>query len=188
MITIMAQLIFTAGCVAPDGRPDNTGTGALVGGMFGALVGAAASGRHAGRNALIGGLAGALAGGLVGHMVDRDQEARLRADYPQTYQVIQYNDAVYYQQQQAAAPPQTPPPGAALPPETADAQAAPKPVPLSIEDIKALDAAGVKKDVIITEIQRSQAVYSAADVDALAKSNPKIDPDVLSAMRKAGPG
>ena len=184
-ITVLSvELLTTVGCESPDGRPDNTGTGAIVGGIFGAVVGAATGGRHAGQNALIGGLAGAVAGGLVGHMIDRDQQARLQAQSPQTLQTIQYNDAVYQRQQQVAqapAPPQAP--SGQTPPAAAPAEA---PVPLTLDDIKALDSAGVKKDVIITEITRSKAVYTPADIASLQQSNPNIDPAVIEAMKKSG--
>ena len=40
---------------------------------------------HGGEDALIGAAAGALAGGLIGNSMDREQEARLRAQAPQTY-------------------------------------------------------------------------------------------------------
>jgi uncharacterized membrane protein len=186
ILALSAELLLTAGCQSPDGRPDNTGTGALVGGLFGAVVGAAAGGRHAGRNALIGGLAGAVAGGLVGHMIDRDQQARLQAQSPQTLATIQHNDAVYQQQQQAAqAPAQAPTqPSAQTPAQAQDAPPADKPIPLTVDDIKALDSAGVKKDVIIAEIERSKAVYTQADITALQQSNPNIDPAVIEAMKK----
>lgn len=194
MAILSAELLATTGCQSPDGRPDNTGTGALVGGIFGAVVGAAAGGHHAGRDALIGGLAGAVAGGLVGHMIDRDQQARLQAQSPQTLAVIQHNDAVYYQQQQAAAqasgsaappaPATVPSPATPAPAAGQQAPAADAPIPLTVDDIKALDSAGVKKDVIIAEITKSKAVYTPADIAALQQSNPNIDPAVIEAMKK----
>ena len=67
--------------------PDRTGTGALAGGGIGAASGAligSASG-SAGEGALIGGAVGAIAGGLIGHSMDMDEQARLRAQAPQTY-------------------------------------------------------------------------------------------------------
>jgi outer membrane lipoprotein SlyB len=84
---LMAALVLvSAGCVNPDGSPNNTGSGALIGGAFGALTGAAIGGRgHGGPDALIGAAAGALAGGLIGNAADREQEARLKAEAPQTY-------------------------------------------------------------------------------------------------------
>jgi len=69
----MAGLL--AGCVSPNGRPDNTGTGALVGGASGAAIGALADRRNPGAGALIGGAAGLVAGGLIGHAVDQQQAA-----------------------------------------------------------------------------------------------------------------
>jgi hypothetical protein len=78
--------VLLTGCVAPDGRPDYTGTGALEGGAIGAASGAIIGGpRNAGAGALIGAAAGLIAGGLIGHSMDQAQESRLREDSPQTY-------------------------------------------------------------------------------------------------------
>lgn len=87
LVLVMAAASFTlSGCVNPDGTQNNTGTGALVGGAMGALTGAAIGGhRHGGEDALIGAAAGALAGGLIGNLMDRDQQARLKAQSAQTY-------------------------------------------------------------------------------------------------------
>jgi hypothetical protein len=75
--------VLLAGCVNPDGSPNNTGSGALVGGAMGALTGAAIGGaRHAGPDALIGAAAGALTGALIGNSADREQEARWHAVAP----------------------------------------------------------------------------------------------------------
>ncbi len=167
---VSLELVLTTGCVNPDGTQNNTGTGALIGGAIGILAGAATGGRHHGENALIGGLAGALAGGLIGNMIDRQQQQRLQQQSPQTWQTIQHNDAVYQQQQQAAQA-QTPSPAA----ETL--------VPLTVDDIKALDSAGVKKDVIIEEIKRSKSVYTQSDITALQQSNSNIDPAVIECMK-----
>ena len=181
---VLLELVLTNGCVEPNGQPNNTGTGALAGGVFGAVVGGLAGGRHAGRDALIGGLAGAVVGGLVGHMIDRDQQQRLQAQSPQTWQTIQHNDAVY-QQQQPTAPPPVQAPAQAQPTQT---QAAPAEalIPLTVDDIKALDAAGVKKEAIVAEIARSKSVYTQADIAALQQSDPNIDPAVIECMKKTG--
>lgn len=81
-----ASAVVLTGCQNPDGSQNNTGSGALIGGVFGALTGAAIGGRnHGGQDALIGAAAGALAGGLIGNAADREQEARLKAQAPQTY-------------------------------------------------------------------------------------------------------
>src|ERR1035441_3592358 len=93
---IAASAVALTGCVNPDGSQNNTGTppllendpgpGALIGGACGARTGAALGGRHrGGPDALIGAAAGALAGGLIGNAADREQEARLKAEAPQTY-------------------------------------------------------------------------------------------------------
>jgi hypothetical protein len=76
-----------AGCYYPQGQPDNTASGALAGGATGAIIGS--MGRHPGPGALVGGVVGALIGGIVGHGMDQAQEARLRAQAPQTMQRIE---------------------------------------------------------------------------------------------------
>lgn len=78
--------VLLTGCVNPDGTQNNTGTGAIIGGALGALTGAAIGGsQHGGPDALIGAAVGAVGGGLIGNSMDREQEARLRAEAPQTY-------------------------------------------------------------------------------------------------------
>ncbi len=79
MMTLTALVSTLTGCVTQSGRPDNTGTGALIGGATGAGIGALADRRNPGAGALIGGAAGLIAGGLIGHSVDQDNEARRRA-------------------------------------------------------------------------------------------------------------
>lgn len=83
---------LVTGCYSPDGRPDNTATGALAGGAFGAFTGAVVGGpRNGGAGALIGAAAGAVAGGLIGHSIDEQQQARLRSEAPQTYTRVEQN-------------------------------------------------------------------------------------------------
>lgn len=85
-LAVAASSVLLTGCVNPDGTTNNTGTGILAGGAFGALTGAMIGGpRHAGPDALIGAAAGAVAGGLIGNAADQEQDARLRAQAPQTY-------------------------------------------------------------------------------------------------------
>lgn len=182
-------LVLTGGCLSPDGSTNNSTTDAIVGGAFGALVGAATGGRHAIVGSLIGASAGALAGGLIGHQIDAQQQAVLQEEYPQTWSTIQYNDQVTQQQQQyqpqpAYAPP--PPPDTEPPATTTTAPPAGSgaaPTPLTVNDIKALTAAGVKPDVIKQEIQESGASYSAADVTAVQSANPPVDPSVIAYMQ-----
>lgn len=82
-LTTVGLACLLAGCVNPDGSPNNTGSGALVGGAVGALAGAAIGGsRHGGPDALIGAAAGALTGALIGNSADREQEAHWRAVAP----------------------------------------------------------------------------------------------------------
>lgn len=66
-------------CATPSGQPDNTASGAVIGGATGAVVGGAAAGAP-----IAGALVGAVAGGIVGHGLDQAQEARLKAQAPQT--------------------------------------------------------------------------------------------------------
>lgn len=85
-MAVAAIALLVTGCETPEGTPDNTGTGALMGGAVGAISGAAIGGpRNGGAGALIGAAAGVIAGGLIGHQIDQDQQARLRAQAPQTY-------------------------------------------------------------------------------------------------------
>ena len=86
ILALSGAAVLLTGCVNPDGSPNNTGTGALIGGAFGALTGAAIGGpRHGGEGALIGAAAGTLTGALIGNSADQEQQARLRAQAPQTY-------------------------------------------------------------------------------------------------------
>jgi len=88
VLTAACMALLLTGCINPDGSTNNTGSGALIGGAFGALTGAAIGGRHGGPEALFGAAAGALAGGLIGNAADREQEARLKVQAPQTYERI----------------------------------------------------------------------------------------------------
>ncbi len=88
VLTLTALSGLLTGCYTSSGRPDNTGTGALVGAASGASIGALADRRNPGVGALIGGAAGLVAGGLVGHSVDEQNEARRQyysAPPPPTY-------------------------------------------------------------------------------------------------------
>ncbi|MFM2294575.1 MAG: hypothetical protein RLZZ350_988 [Verrucomicrobiota bacterium] len=84
--------LMLTGCVSPyDGSPNRTGTGALTGGALGAGTGAliGSTRGHAGEGALIGAAVGLLAGGLVGHSMDQEEQSRLRAQAPQTYERVE---------------------------------------------------------------------------------------------------
>jgi outer membrane lipoprotein SlyB len=141
-LALAASAVVLTGCVNPDGTQNNTGSGALIGAGSGALIGGA-NGRGGG-GALIGAAVGALAGGLIGNAIDQDQQARLRAQSPQTYVRVDQGQ------------------------------------PLGVADVKALAAAGVGDNVIISQIRNSHTVYhlSAADIIDLRDSgvsNPVID-------------
>ena len=85
-LSLGGMAVLLTGCQNPDGTQNHTGSGVLIGGAIGALTGAAIGGHnHGGQDALIGAGAGALAGGLIGNSMDREQEARLKAQSPQTY-------------------------------------------------------------------------------------------------------
>jgi outer membrane lipoprotein SlyB len=176
---VSVGLLLMTGC--------DTGTGALsgaaIGAGLGAIVGHATGNTAAG--AAIGAGLGAMTGAVIGH-INAQQQAQLQQQSPQTLATIKHNDEVAQQQQ--AAPSQTPPPqtqaspGQSPPPPATEAL-----IPLTVDDIKALDSAGVKKDVIIAEIQKSKSVYTAQDIAALQQSNPNIDPAVIDCMKKTNP-
>ena len=84
----MAAMVLT-GCETPYGTPDRTGTGALAGAGIGAFSGAVLGGRNAGEGALIGGAIGAITGGLIGHSLDQQEQERLRAEAPETYERVE---------------------------------------------------------------------------------------------------
>ena len=83
--TLLVLAVSLAGCTYPNGRPDNTASGALIGGASGAAIGAIADRRAPGVGALIGGAAGLVAGGLIGHSVDQANEARYQSPPPPVY-------------------------------------------------------------------------------------------------------
>ncbi len=203
--TVISCILLTSlpGCTSPDGRPNNTATGALAGGLFGGVVGALAGGpRHSGRNAFFGAAAGVVAGALVGHMIDQEQRERLREQSPQTWATIQHNDYVLQQQSQPPSGQPAPPPAVGAPPQTpvpavASTSAGPpvaspnaqgqtadqNVVPLTLEDIKALATAGVKPDVIIKEIENSKAVFGPQDIAAAEQTNPPMAASILDFMK-----
>ena len=90
ILSLAGSTAFLSGCVNEDGTQNNTGSGALIGGALGAITGAAIGGNNhnAGGGAAIGAAAGLLVGGLIGNSMDQEQQARLRAQAPQTYQHV----------------------------------------------------------------------------------------------------
>lgn len=91
-LTGAAVIIALTGCETYEGTPDRTATGALVGGAVGAtaggLIGSTSrynSSANAAAGALIGGAIGAITGASIGHSMDQEEQARLRAQAPQTY-------------------------------------------------------------------------------------------------------
>ena len=101
MVTLVAGLALT-GCYTPQGRPDYTASGALAGGATGAVIGSMASHGH-GPGAIVGGAMGAIVGGLIGHGLDQEQEARLRAQSPQTMQRVEQGQPLTEQDVEALA-------------------------------------------------------------------------------------
>jgi outer membrane lipoprotein SlyB len=86
VLLLAGSSVVLTGCVNPDGTPNNTGSVALIGGVLGAFTGAVIGGpRNGAAGALIGAGAGAAGGSLIGYSMDQEQDARLRAQAPQTY-------------------------------------------------------------------------------------------------------
>ena len=56
-------------------------------------------------------------------------------------------------------------------------------MPLKVDDIKAMTAAGIKPQAIIDAIKESKTAYSPADIDAVQQANPPVDPTVISYMK-----
>jgi len=171
VLALAAEVCLTTGCQSPDGTTNHTATGALVGGLFGAAVGLAAGGRHRAADAIILGTSGAIAGSLIGNAMDHDQRTCLRVYYPQTYQVVQYNEA--------AAVPAAAAPAAGTPPP-----AEPAPRALTLADIQALAAAGLKPEAINQEIELSHPKYSPDDLVQAGQSQPPLDPQVVECMKR----
>ncbi len=170
---VSVTLMLTTGCVAPNGTPNNTATGGLLGGGLGALLGAAADRSNPGAGALIGAAAGLITGAIAGHIMDQinaRQRAQLQQQSPQTLQTIQHNDQIVQQQKAATS-------------TTGQAPSAEAPTPLTVDDIKALTSAGVKKDNIIQEIGDSKATFSPGDIALAQQANPPVDPAVIECMK-----
>ncbi len=109
---------------------------------------------------------------------------------------IQHNDQVAAAAQPnnagGAGTPASPPPAnnpapsnnpsvASNPPPAA---APDKPIPLGVDDIKAMSSSGIKEDVICGAITESQAVYHPQDIAAVQSATPPIDPKVIDCMKQ----
>jgi hypothetical protein len=79
---LVAIQLSVAGCMSPRGTPDYTATGALAGGAAGVIIGSMSHNPRAG--VVVGGAVGTVVGSIIGHSLDEAQEARLRAQEPQT--------------------------------------------------------------------------------------------------------
>lgn len=104
------------------------------------------------------------------------QQAYLQQNSPHTWNTITNNYAVYARTQ----PPSTPPAVTSPPPPPATTS---QMQPITVDDIKALTTAGVKKDVIIQEIGESKTVYSPSDISAAQQVNPPIAQEVIECMK-----
>lgn len=94
-IATAASTLVLTGCEHPNGRSNNTGTGALVGAGGGAALGATMTrGSNPAAGALFGGLFGAVTGSIIGNQVDQAQEAQLRAQAPVTYVRVQQGQSL----------------------------------------------------------------------------------------------
>ena len=145
-----------AGCVDPYGRPNYTGSGALVGAGSGALLGAAIDRRNPGAGALIGGAAGLLTGSLIGHGMDED--ARRRTAQPQTYTVTT-----------TTTPAPVPAP-------------APSGPPPSLKDIKGMAKAGVSEDAIVGQIASTRAIYTLDAASIIDLKQAGVSDKVINVM------
>ena len=192
---VSVALVLTTGCVNPNGTQNNTGSGALIGGALGAITGAVIghNNGNTGAGALIGAAAGVIAGGLIGNMIDQQQQQQLQQQYPQTWNKLQNNDAVYANSPSSLAPPTTAPTPATAPPPSAlpavtaatpsipAATTTPQMQPLTVDDIKALAAAGVRPDAINKEIDISQSKFSQSDIAAAQQAN--VNSEVIAHMQ-----
>lgn len=160
-------LVILTGCQTPDGRPNRTGSGALLGGALGAATGAVIGNqsKHAAEGALIGGAVGALAGGAIGNSMDREQPPP-----PPT--------------PPSPAPARPPPPLAPAQPPTGAPQRSPVPPspPLSPMDIKAMSQAGISDEVIISQIHQSRAVYRLTARDIIDLHEAGVSQRVIDVM------
>jgi hypothetical protein len=172
-----AALVMTSGCDTTSGALTGAGVGAVLGNAIGAATG------RPGLGTAIGLAAGAATGAIIGS-INEQQRAQLQAQSPQTLATIQHNDAVYAQQQGQPQPPPVQQPQSAQAQQPAPAADSAAMTPLTVDDIKALDSSGVKKDVIIAEIQRSKSVYTAQDIATLQQADPNIDPSVIDCMKQ----
>lgn len=172
VVIMSMELVLMTGCVNPDGTQNNTAGGALIGGAVGAITGAAIGGpRNRGADALIGAAAGLIAGGLIGHWIDQEHQQRLQQQSPQTWNTITNNEEVVQQQSsQTNQPPDKSQTTATL-------------TPLTVDDVKALTAAGVNTNAIIHEIEISQSKYSPQDITAAQQASPPVAPAVIAYMQ-----
>jgi len=169
-----ATLMFTTGC-------DTPGEGAAVGGTTGFFAGTIigdATG-HPELGQAIGTLSGLAAGAVIGE-INEEQQRKLEANSPRTLRRIRHNDDVVQEQRKVAKAHTE----KSTSSETASSEKAPSPTPLSVDDVKALTAAGVKKDAIIHAMKESKAVYHESDVAKAQGATPPVDPDVISYMQK----
>jgi len=178
----LAALVVT-GCYNPNGTPNNTATGALSGGAFGAATGAiiGSASHNAGGGALIGAAAGTILGGLIGNSADQAQQARLRQQYPDTYNRAVIGNPLSLQDVKALSK-------AGLGDDTIIAQINNSHTifHLNATDIIDLHAEGVSQKVIDYMINSQNTVSPAATSVAVAGPPPAPPVEVVAPI--PGPG
>jgi hypothetical protein len=125
-------------------------------------------------------LSGLAAGAVIGEINEKQRE-KLEADSPRTLHRIEHNDDVAQKERKVAKARAEKSSSSS---ETASSEKVPAPTPLSVDDVKALTAAGVKKDAIIHAIKESKATYHESDIARAQAATPPVDPDVISYMQK----
>jgi outer membrane lipoprotein SlyB len=180
ILTAAGMAVLLTGCQNPDGTQNNTGSGALIGGAIGAITGAAIGGpHHGGEGALIGAAAGVIAGGLVGNSMDQEQQARLRAQAPQTYAKVDQGQPLSVADVKALAK-------AGISEDVINTQIRNSHTvfPLSAADIIDLRDSGVPDKVINCMINTATEVQSSTTVIPQSPPSPPVETVVVS----PGPG
>ena len=107
--------------------------------------------------------------------IDAQQQAKLQQESPQTLQTRFSTTNRWRNNPQRSAAAKAGKPAA---PEEAA-------VPLKVEDIKAMTAAGIKADAIIDAIKQSKTAYSPTDIATAQQATPAIDKDVIDFMKNS---
>jgi hypothetical protein len=163
-------LLFTPSCETPPG----TGAGvAAVGGLAGTIVSIAMPNSNLGCEIAAGSIALGATMEVI-NQISEQQRAYLQANSPRTLVIIQRNDNVVKQQHIAAQS------------NSQESPASKKRVtPLSVDDVMALTAAGVKPEVINNAIAQSKASYSSDEIAKVQQATPPVSPSVIVFMQKS---